>query len=295
MRHPGPRRRASRCRRRGRLGRDRRAHSAGAGGRRGDRVGARCGAQHQPLRRSLLRAGRGQRRAFLRRALESFLDVPARIAEHVAPVWGSGFSERLVRYRAEPDSQARGSPGRDRPADGRGDASGVAFSADPVTGAPGSPSSPRRGPAATPSSPGPSRRHLARRPRRRHRRAPGGHRGHRARRRRRGLRVAALARAAERTSACRRTSSGRSPTGGSTCCRSRPITTLAGLADPDGRALHLGQQQHRRELRRRHHAADVLVRPARLRGGLPRVLPPPGRARRDGRGTRRRPFAACSG
>ena len=42
--------------------------------------------------------------------------------------------------------------------------------------------------------------------------------------------------------------------------QSRPITSMRAIADPDGAAHHLGQQQHRRKLQRRHDAADVLVR-----------------------------------
>ena len=88
------------------------------------------------------------------------------------------------------------------------------------------------------------------------------------------------------TSAGRRTSSGRSPIG-LVLLQSRPITSLRALADPDARAHHLGQQQHRRKLQRRHDAADVFVRARDLRGRLPAVLPDDGRARaRDRRAGR---------
>ncbi len=68
--------------------------------------------------------------------LESFLDVPGPcVADHVVRVWASGFGARLARYRTESGLDA----GTTAPAvvvqqmiDG--DASGVAFSADPVTG-----------------------------------------------------------------------------------------------------------------------------------------------------------------
>ena len=92
--------------------------------------------------------------------LDSFLYVPRpQVAEHVAPVWLSGFGERLVRYRAEAgiaDSTAAPAVLVQQMIDG--DASGVAFSADPVTGAPCDRCRRRgEGPAATPSSPAPSK------------------------------------------------------------------------------------------------------------------------------------------
>ena len=57
---------------------------------------------------------------------------------------------------------------------------------------------------------------------------------------------------------------------------SRPWTVGA-----QGRAADLGQQQHRRELRRHHDPADLLLRAPRLRRGLPPVLPDAGRAARS--------------
>ena len=59
-------------------------------------------------------------------------------------------------------------------------------------------------------------------------------------------------------------------------------------ADPDAPRADLGQRQHRRELRRHHHAADVLVRAPLLRACLSRILPPRRRAaRRSSRRARR--------
>jgi phosphohistidine swiveling domain-containing protein len=77
----------------------------------------------------------GERHSFAGQ-LESFLDVPGLcVADHVARVWASGFGARLARYRTEAGLDG----GTVAPAvvvqqmiDG--DASGVAFSADPVSG-----------------------------------------------------------------------------------------------------------------------------------------------------------------
>ena len=74
--------------------------------------------------------------------------------------------------------------------------------------------------------------------------------------------------------------------------RTPPITTRAPSPVPDPRAgrraADVGQQQHRRELQRRHHAAHLQLCAGRVRGGLPPVLPPAGRAgRRRWRSTRR--------
>lgn len=68
--------------------------------------------------------------------LDSFLDVDrSRLAEHVVRVWMSGFGVRLARYRAEAGIAGPPAPPAvivQQMIDG--DFSGVAFSADPVTG-----------------------------------------------------------------------------------------------------------------------------------------------------------------
>ena len=69
--------------------------------------------------------------------------------------------------------------------------------------------------------------------------------------------------------------------------QSRPVTSIRTMSDPDGVPGHLGQQQHRRELQRRHDAADVFLRARDLPAGLPTVLPDDGRARARDRGARR--------
>jgi pyruvate,water dikinase len=71
--------------------------------------------------------------------LESYLYVPAaEVAARVAEVWSSGFSERVLAYRKEHGlGEPQGAPGVliQRMIDP--DAAGVAFSADPVSGARG--------------------------------------------------------------------------------------------------------------------------------------------------------------
>ena len=78
-----------------------------------------------------------------------------------------------------------------------------------------------------------------------------------------------------------------------TCCSPGPITSLALMPDPDGCLAHLGQQQHRRKLRRRNHAADLLLRPPCLRGGLPAVLPHHGACRAGASKPTITSFPAC--
>ena len=77
--------------------------------------------------------------------------------------------------------------------------------------------------------------------------------------------------------------------------QSRPITSLRSTADPDGAPRHLGQQQHRRKLQRRHDAADVFVRARDLSARLPAVLPDDGRAAARDRAARRHVSRTCSG
>ena len=281
QRHAGPRGRAGRCRRRGRARRDRRAHSAGAGGRRGDRIGARCGAQHQPLRRSLVGAGRGQRRAFAGRATRQ---LPRRASPAGRRTRGAGVGLRLRRAPGPLSRRSRnrrldGSAGRDRPADDRWRRIGRGFQRRSGDGAPCDRRRRRgEGPRRRPRLRCRRRRDLARRPRRRHCRAPGRHRGHRARRRRR---------AAGRRPRPRRRASLRSAAGHRMDARRRLAAPAAespdhdprGSSRPGCRACDLGQRQHRRELRRPHHATDLLVRPPLLRAGVSRILPAGRRAR----------------
>ena len=64
---------------------------------------------------------------------------------------------------------------------------------------------------------------------------------------------------------------------------------VAPLGSRSGRrAGHLGQQQYRRELQRRDHPADLLVRERDLRARVPAVLPVDARAGGGRRRTRRR-------
>ena len=182
------------------------------------------------------------------------------------------------------------------------DAAGVAFAADPVTG--------RRGVAVVAARMAGHRarlrrrrrRHLPRVARRRDRRAPhrrqersrtaqradGTRRSRGARRAghasprisdeqvARGRRAGASGRAALRAAAGHRVGD----RGGQALPAPVAADHVAARARrPRRRAQPLGQQQHRRELQRHHDAADVLLRPRRLRGGVPPVLPDHRRAR----------------
>jgi pyruvate,water dikinase len=71
--------------------------------------------------------------------LESFLFVtPTQVSEYVARVWRSGFGERLIAYRKEAGLPlAPGPPAVVVQRVVEGEASGVAFSADPVSGSRG--------------------------------------------------------------------------------------------------------------------------------------------------------------
>jgi len=68
--------------------------------------------------------------------LESFLGVERRqVAEHVARVWASAYGERLARYRTQAGlAGGGGAPAVIVQRMVEGEASGVAFSADPVSG-----------------------------------------------------------------------------------------------------------------------------------------------------------------
>ena len=77
----------------------------------------------------------GARRSFAGQ-FESFLRVDAtQVADRVAAIWRSGFSERLVRYRREAGlAPLAGVPAVIVQRMVEGEVSGVAFSADPVSG-----------------------------------------------------------------------------------------------------------------------------------------------------------------
>ena len=167
--------------------------------------------------------------------LDSFLDVPRpQVAEHVARVWVSGYGERLVRYRAEAGiAGSTAAPAVIVQQMIDGDASGVAFSADPVTG--------RRAIAVVAAARGRGDALVS-----------GAVEGETWRVDRDGaiverpvateatvlagedaLRVAALARAAERHFGVPQDIEWTLADGSLHLLQSRPITTLAGRADPD--------------------------------------------------------------
>jgi rifampicin phosphotransferase len=200
--------------------------------------------------------------------LESYLDVPPEeVPTRVAEVRRSGSSERVLAYRAERGLGDMSAPvpavilQRMVPAE----AAGVAFSVDPVSG--------RRAHATVAAVAGLGEGLVS------------GERsadtftvdrhGAVVARDRAPLRGALWARAGHRVGVSRRAAV--------SAAIARHHHALAG-----GRsrwpALHLGQQQYRRELLRRDHSAHVFLRALHLRRGLRAVLPPARRAGAETRG-----------
>jgi pyruvate,water dikinase len=232
--------------------------------------------------------------------LESFLFVaPNQLPEYVARVWRSGFGARLIAYRKE-----AGLPLAPRPPAVvvqrviEGEASGVAFSADPVSG--------RRGIVVVAAVPGlasalvsgatngdswrldrngrvvETRVAVKQVAQRRDPDAPDGVatialdreaatqpvlQTHQV------IKVAELACQAEKFFGRPQDIEWTWSKGQLYLLQSRPITGLAAKVDPDGPG-DLGQFQYRRKLRRDHHTLHVFLRAPRLRTCLPAILPP---------------------
>ena len=231
----------------------------------------------------------GARRSFAGQ-LESFLRVAAaQVADRVAAVWRSGFSERLVRYRREAGlAPLAGVPAVIVQRMVEGEVSGVAFSADPVSG--------RRGIAVVAAVRGLGESLVS-----------GAVTGDSWRVDRAGRIVgremgdagesglddarvpeaAALARRAEALFGSPQDIEWTLADGRLWLLQSRPITTLAGLPDPDAPRMLWDNANIVESYGGVTLAADVLVRAARLRERLPRVQPPHGRPRAGDRGKRR--------
>ena len=255
-------------------------------------------------------AGEDGRRHSFAGQLKSFLYVrPEDLETRVADVWRSGFGEAVYAYRAEhglPSPPPAPAVIVQRMIDP--DAAGVAFSADPLTGnrslalvasAFGAGTAvvsdeadsdlhqvdPARPDREAPDRP--KRLGVPRRARHPEGVAPvpvdGDAVSAAALTDTQARRVADAARRIEVMLGVPRTSSGHFAATGCTSCRPAR-SPPCGRPPERGRAPDLGQQQHRRELRRHHHPAHLLLRAARLRGCLPPVLPHDARA---GRGHRR--------